>query len=164
VLPFAVGVALGPLPITAGWSDLPVSNPSVYLLFVEPSPASVRSVAERTGGTTSHDPPFISVIVPTYARPRHLTRCLEALVRQDYPTGRVEVIVVDDGGPTPAPPVVDQLDGRLRVTVVRQPARGGRWWISTRFSLATAMPDLRSSPSSAASKDGSGSPRSTDEF
>ena len=41
--------------------------------------------------------PNFSVIIPTYNRPRHVTRCLRALTQQDYPRQLFEVIVVDDG-------------------------------------------------------------------
>ena len=40
----------------------------------------------------------VSVVVPTYRRPDLLTRCLEALGRQDLRCSRYEVIVADDGG------------------------------------------------------------------
>lgn len=38
----------------------------------------------------------ISVVVPTYRRPRLLERCLDALSRQDFPAARFEVVVADD--------------------------------------------------------------------
>ena len=45
--------------------------------------------------------PYISIIIPTYRRPERLTVCLKSIARLDYPQDRFEVIVVDDGGPTP---------------------------------------------------------------
>lgn len=39
----------------------------------------------------------VSVVVPTYHRPRLLERCLEALIRQDFPARDYEVIVADAG-------------------------------------------------------------------
>jgi glycosyltransferase involved in cell wall biosynthesis len=47
-----------------------------------------------------HSEPFLSVIVPTYARPQQLATCLCALSQQNYPRERFEVIVVNDGGTT----------------------------------------------------------------
>ena len=41
--------------------------------------------------------PEVSVVVPTFRRPRLLTRCLTALARQDAPPDGFEVVVVDDG-------------------------------------------------------------------
>ena len=41
--------------------------------------------------------PELSVVVPTYRRPGLLTRCLDALGRQDASVERFEVVVADDG-------------------------------------------------------------------
>ncbi|ANQ84991.1 glycosyltransferase family 2 protein [Azoarcus olearius] len=40
--------------------------------------------------------PVVSVVVPTYQRPRQLLRCLHALFTQQGVPGRVEILVVDD--------------------------------------------------------------------
>ncbi|MBI3549159.1 MAG: glycosyltransferase [Elusimicrobia bacterium] len=39
----------------------------------------------------------VSVIIPTYNNSRILTKCLEALTRQDHPLGEMEVVVIADG-------------------------------------------------------------------
>lgn len=41
--------------------------------------------------------PTASVVVPTRARREFLRKCLESLLKQDYPTDRYEIIVVEDG-------------------------------------------------------------------
>lgn len=64
--------------------------------------------------------PLVSVVIPTFARPRPLRNCLDALVRQTLPTTDFEVVVVDDGSPTPAEAVVAEFSPRLAVRVVRQ--------------------------------------------
>jgi GT2 family glycosyltransferase len=43
-----------------------------------------------------------TIVIPTLNRPRELARCLAAVDRLDYPRADLEVIVVDDGGRTPA--------------------------------------------------------------
>lgn len=68
--------------------------------------------------------PLISVIVPTYNRPGPLAACLRAIVAQDYPAERFEVVVVDDGSPTSPAALIDQLDGRVCVRLLRQARRG----------------------------------------
>ncbi|GAB3928480.1 glycosyltransferase family 2 protein [Larkinella terrae] len=50
---------------------------------------------------------FISVVIPTYQRPRLLERCLQALMRQRFPANQFEVIVVDDGADPETRRVVD---------------------------------------------------------
>ena len=58
----------------------------------------------------------LSVVIPTHRRPDKLAGCLEALAASDYPSGKLEVVVVEDGGPTP------ELD-ELRA-MVQAPERG----------------------------------------
>lgn len=64
--------------------------------------------------------PLCSVIVPTRNRPEPLGRCLEGLARVDQAAGRLEVVVVDDGGAAALAPVVDRFRSRLDITLHRQ--------------------------------------------
>jgi len=41
--------------------------------------------------------PSVSIVIPTYNSERTLTRCLESIVRQDYPREKIEIIVADGG-------------------------------------------------------------------
>jgi glycosyltransferase involved in cell wall biosynthesis len=59
--------------------------------------------------------PLVSVVVPTHRRPDLLRRCLRALARQSYPRERVEVVVVEDGGPGSGREVVAQLRAEERL-------------------------------------------------
>ena len=68
--------------------------------------------------------PFLSVVIPTHARPAQLARCLEALARQDYPRDRFSLVVVDDGSPTPVTEVVAGAEGRLQIDLIRQRRAG----------------------------------------
>jgi GT2 family glycosyltransferase len=61
-----------------------------------------------------------SIVVPTYGRPAELAECLASLARLDWPRDRFEVIVVDDGSPSP----VTLPPSDLRSTVLRT-ANGG---------------------------------------
>jgi glycosyltransferase involved in cell wall biosynthesis len=67
---------------------------------------------------------MVSVVIPTHGRPGSLVRCLEALAAQTLPRHAFEVIVCDDGSPTPVAPVVAPFADRLAITVARQ-ARSG---------------------------------------
>jgi cellulose synthase/poly-beta-1,6-N-acetylglucosamine synthase-like glycosyltransferase len=44
--------------------------------------------------------PYVSIVVPTRARPEFLRNCLESLLKLDYPGDRYEIIVVEDGTET----------------------------------------------------------------
>ncbi|HUG54897.1 MAG TPA: glycosyltransferase [Vicinamibacteria bacterium] len=65
-----------------------------------------------------------SVVVPTFARPRPLAQCLEALAAQDLAGGDYEVVVVDDGGPADLEPLLATWRAHLDVRLVRR-RRGG---------------------------------------
>lgn len=41
---------------------------------------------------------LVSVVIPTYKRPRLLDRCLLALLAQEFPAAQFEIIVADDAG------------------------------------------------------------------
>lgn len=65
-----------------------------------------------------------SIVVPTYRRPDSLARCLEAIQGLQFPRDRFEVLVVDDGSPTPPADVVASLDHSLQAQLVCMPHAG----------------------------------------
>lgn len=71
----------------------------------------------------------VSVVIPTYKRPHLLDRCLAALLAQDFPGKRFEVIVVDDAGDAATWRVVGrrrrQAAGRLRLRYFQVQGRHG---------------------------------------
>ncbi len=64
---------------------------------------------------------FASAIIPCYDAPGELALTLAALERQTYPRDLFEVIVVDDGSPTP---IAAPSDSPLNIRVERQDDRG----------------------------------------
>ena len=68
--------------------------------------------------------PAISVVIPTYARPDRLRRCLTALCALDCPSPRFEVIVVDDGSPEPPVDLVAEFAQRLNIRLLQRPHAG----------------------------------------
>ncbi|QOY91113.1 glycosyltransferase family 2 protein [Paludibaculum fermentans] len=60
-----------------------------------------------------------SVVITTWNRPDSLAQCLDALAAQVYPPEAFEVVVVDDGSPTPLDERAVQRSGR-NVRLVRQ--------------------------------------------
>jgi GT2 family glycosyltransferase len=66
----------------------------------------------------------VSVVIPAHARIAKLKQCLEGLAAQTIPRDAFEVIVCDDGSPEPIAPTVEEFNGRLDLTVVRQERRG----------------------------------------
>jgi glycosyltransferase involved in cell wall biosynthesis len=72
------------------------------------------------------DLPFVSVVIPTWDRAGHLRDLLATLVDQDYPAGRFEVVVADDGSTDHTESVVAALAAREvpRIRYVRRAHRG----------------------------------------
>ncbi|MGB5952556.1 MAG: glycosyltransferase [Ornithinimicrobium sp.] len=69
-------------------------------------------------------PPEVTIVIPAFRHPERLRVCLEALVRQDYPTELLTVVIVDDGSPQPLETVCSQFTDRLRLRVHRQSNAG----------------------------------------
>jgi GT2 family glycosyltransferase len=69
-------------------------------------------------------PPCVSVVIPTYGRPRQLADCLTALGRQSLSRDAFEVVVVDDGSPTPLDGVLAASVDGLQLRMVRQANAG----------------------------------------
>ncbi|MCT1411360.1 glycosyltransferase family 2 protein [Corynebacterium sanguinis] len=69
--------------------------------------------------------PDVSVIIPYYDNPAGLRAVLAALRAQDYPA-RVEIIVADDGSPTPPEQEPSLVDALTDVITVRQDDLGFR--------------------------------------
>ena len=68
--------------------------------------------------------PAVSVVIPTFARAESLARCLAALAAQTLSRDAFEVIVCDDGSPSPVAPTVQRFADRMAVRVVRRVRAG----------------------------------------
>lgn len=68
--------------------------------------------------------PLVSVVIPTFGRPRRLRECLDALARQTMSKLQFEVVIVDDGSPEPLDHIVAEFPALLRVRLVRQENAG----------------------------------------
>lgn len=84
-------------------------------------------------------PPMVSVIVPYYQAQQQLDRMLIALAAQTHPADRLQVVVADDGSPTP--PTIHAPAG-LRVDVVTQDDRGFRAAAARNLGVERATGDV----------------------
>jgi GT2 family glycosyltransferase len=86
---------------------------------------SERRIAPRRSGASTlrrdesaHDREAslpVSVVVPTCGRPQLLERCLEALLAQEFPPARYEIVVVDDGPGASTRAVVEAWRNRVGI-------------------------------------------------
>lgn len=71
------------------------------------------------------DAPFLSVLIPSRERPERLRRCLDSILASAYPSGRFEVLVVDNAPETQATrELVDSYAADGRVRYAREDAPG----------------------------------------
>ena len=68
--------------------------------------------------------PFFSIIIPTYRRPWRLAGCLQSLTCLDYPRDCFEVIVVDDGSPTPPQTLAADFRECFDIMLIKQAHTG----------------------------------------
>jgi len=78
----------------------------------------VRKGFLETCGVLSLSPvPMVSVIIPVHNRPEEIDSCLQALSELDYPSKKLEILVVDDASSDHTPEVVSGFP----VTLIRLP-------------------------------------------
>jgi succinoglycan biosynthesis protein ExoA len=65
--------------------------------------------------------PFVSIVIPMRNEAAHLGRCIDAILAQDYPANRFEVIVVDGESDDNSLDVLRAYGGRVRI--LHNPAR-----------------------------------------
>jgi mycofactocin glycosyltransferase len=59
--------------------------------------------------------PLVSIVIPVYNRPAEIAECLESLQKLDYPSDKMEIIVVDDASRDHTAAVVRRFGVRLIV-------------------------------------------------
>jgi GT2 family glycosyltransferase len=91
-------------------------------------------------GARPERPPRVTVVVPYYDAPQDLSRLLTGIALQTYPRGLLDVVVADDGSPSP-PPVAASA-GAVPVTAVRQEDRGFRAAAARNLGVAAAAGEV----------------------
>ena len=71
------------------------------------SSASIRP--SNRAPVDCNDMPDLAVIVPARNEAAHIERCLPGLLAQDYPNGRLRIIVVDDNSADATASLVEQI-------------------------------------------------------
>jgi poly(ribitol-phosphate) beta-N-acetylglucosaminyltransferase len=93
-------------------------------LPVPPSEGSAAAAAPDLPGRPAHGV-RVSVVVPVYNSQRYLAECLDSILGQDLPAGRLEVVAVDDGSTDGSGALLDDYAARHAcVRVVHQENSG----------------------------------------
>ncbi len=72
-----------------------------------------KGFLEQRGNPEIRNHPFVSIIIPVRNRPDEIKACLESLLVLDYPSDKLEIIVVDDASTDHTPSIVKQFNVRL---------------------------------------------------
>ena len=82
--------------VYAGNGPQKADTPGVAVDGLGVSAPTVCHVTSVAGSSSEgEDVPFVSVVIPTRDEQGTIAACLEAVLRQEYPAGRMEVLVVD---------------------------------------------------------------------
>lgn len=57
--------------------------------------------------------PFVSIVIPTFNAAKYLEKCLESIVKQDYPKDRYEILVIDGGSTDSTPDIAQKFGGKI---------------------------------------------------
>src|ERR1700676_2887219 len=68
--------------------------------------------------------PSVTIVIPTFARPKQLKNCLNAIAALEYPASRFEVLVVDDGSDCGVQDIVRPFKGQCNIEYSAQPHLG----------------------------------------
>jgi succinoglycan biosynthesis protein ExoA len=64
-------------------------------LALDPSSASELTASPLVPSTQTDELPFVTVVVPCRNEEKHISKCLESILANDYPKDRMEILVVD---------------------------------------------------------------------
>ena len=97
--------------------------------WTAPAESGEPAARDRGGGATpAMTSPLVSVVVPTHNRVKYLAGLLDGLDAQDFPQGRWEVILVDDGSTDATADYLGQVAARhwnMHIETIRIPVAGG---------------------------------------
>jgi len=83
-----------------------------------------------------------TVVIPFYEGLEFLDRTLASLALQTYPRDLWEIVVVEDGSPQSAEPIVRKYRGDLNILCVRQDRRGFRLSAARNLGIRLASGDI----------------------
>jgi cellulose synthase/poly-beta-1,6-N-acetylglucosamine synthase-like glycosyltransferase len=80
---------------------------------------------ERRGRALSKDTPKVAIIVPCWNEQNTIQATVESLLALDYPTNKLEIVLVNDGSTDNTPAVMDQYAENPQITVIHK-ENGGK--------------------------------------
>ena len=99
---------------------------AAYAYFIYPLllwVVSRRSPSPR--GAVGSDPPLVTIVVPAYNEDAQIRGAIEALIAQDYPAARRQILILSDGSTDRTDEIVTEYAAR-GVELLRMPVRAGK--------------------------------------
>jgi len=101
---------------------------AIVLLLIGRAMRQQRLLAPPVRADDRTAAPSVAVIVPARDEAANIGRCVESLLAQDYPPGRLSITVVDDGSRDATPRIVAELAAdHPSVALVRAPPLAQGW-------------------------------------
>ena len=112
--------------ITAGWSLLAIPIALILYTYVL-YPAILWTLAGRSRPTPAPTGarPLVSIVIPAYNEERQIRGAIEALIAQDYPTDRRQILILSDASTDRTDDIVREYAGK-GVELLRMPVRSGK--------------------------------------
>ncbi len=105
--------------MTAVFAAVLIGSGLLYALAISSFAVGFQRVLRAASRKNeSEDVPFVSVLIPARDEEAVITRCLDAVLANDYPEDRFEVIVIDDLSEDATPMLVRQMMGRVNRILV----------------------------------------------
>lgn len=114
----AIAIALVILPVAMVLYTY-VAYPTILWLLARARPRPAGTCDELSTW------PTVSVVLPAYNEGRQIAGAIEALLAQDYPSDRCQILVVSDASTDQTDAIVEQYASR-GVELLRMPIRGGK--------------------------------------
>jgi cellulose synthase/poly-beta-1,6-N-acetylglucosamine synthase-like glycosyltransferase len=111
---------------TAGWILLllPIAL-VVYTYALYPLILGILSRGKTLASGPPREPPYVSIVVPAYNEEAQIRGAIEALIAQDYPADRRQILILSDASTDRTDEIVLEYRG-CGVELLRMPVRGGK--------------------------------------
>lgn len=110
-----------------GWAWILAASPvaiAVYAYAVYPLLLRLAARAPRSAAAAA-ELPYVTVVVPAYNEEAQIAGAIEALLAQDYPADRRQILVLSDASTDRTDTIVESYAGR-GVELLRMPVRSGK--------------------------------------
>lgn len=111
---------------TAGWILLAIPIALIlYAYVLYPAILWTLAVRSRPTPTPAGALPLVSIVIPAYNEERQIRGAIEALIAQDYPADRRQILILSDASTDRTDEIVREYAGK-GVELLRMPVRSGK--------------------------------------